>query len=123
MIPFLSLGQEKALDKMYCDSLVGNLCLIGCFSLVLWAISPKHVMLLHNVQFSFMSSWTLTSLIEKHLGPLLYPTSDFDTQRVGEFCYSAQQKETQYGRLAETVETLLIPNVGSAGRGFLDRIR
>lgn len=55
----------------------------SCFSLILWAISPKHVMLLHNVQFSFMSSWTLTSLIEKHPGPLLYPTSDFDTQRVG----------------------------------------
>lgn len=46
---FLSLGQEKAFDKMYHDSLVGNLCPIGCFSLVLWGISPKHGMLHHNV--------------------------------------------------------------------------
>lgn len=49
VIPFLSLGQEKAFDKMYHDSLVGNLCPIGCFSLVLWGISPKHGMLHHSV--------------------------------------------------------------------------
>lgn len=79
MIPFPSLGQEKAFDKMHHDNLVGNLCSIGCFSLVLWAISPKRGMLLDNVQLSLMSSWTLTSLIEKHTGPLLYPTSGFDT--------------------------------------------
>lgn len=104
-------------------ALVGHLCPIGCFSLILWAISPKHDMLLHNVQSSFMSSWTLTSLIEKHTWLLLYPTSGFDTQRVGIAHCLAQQKETQHGRLAVTVETLLIPTMASAGRGSRDRIQ
>lgn len=85
-------------------------------------------MLLHNVQLSFMSSWTVTSLIEKHIGPLLYQKKSLSKLvgliiRVGIAHCLVQQKEIQHGRLAVTVETLLILNILSVGRGSLDRIQ